>query len=40
MATGSYLQMNGFETRIFERHNLPGRLHLGPGPIFRSLLLE
>ncbi|PHV12433.1 phytoene desaturase family protein [Chitinimonas sp. BJB300] len=24
MAAGSYLQMNGFDTRIFERHVLPG----------------
>jgi phytoene dehydrogenase-like protein len=26
LATGSYLQMNGFDVEIFEKHNLPGGL--------------
>ncbi len=26
LTTGCYLQMNGFETQIFEKHNLPGGL--------------
>ncbi|MES2515093.1 MAG: NAD(P)/FAD-dependent oxidoreductase [Bacteroidota bacterium] len=26
LATGSYLQMNGFETQIFEKHSIPGGL--------------
>lgn len=26
LTTGCYLQMNGFETRIYEKHSVPGGL--------------